>query len=382
MATLMRVICNNWPLKLAALALGLTIWLFVLVNTNPWTVREVEATVTARGVPEGLQVMSMAPSTVRVQLAGRRRNVEDVHASNCEAWVHMAGKLVGEHVVEVVVSTGSLPKGVKPWQDPDLAVLVTLDETVSQMRPVKLSRRGEPAPEYKIIRTDGRPNQVAVSGPQRVVGRVDRVVAEFFVAGTTETRKYTCTLEARDANDVPVEGVVMSPAQAEVTLNVERRTSKQVPVLVGDSLSIPEGYEIQSIGVDPMVVLITAAPAVLDEIESVTIEQIDIPADATVVGVQFDLPDGVAVFGHDSVKITLELAAMRRLTPHETPDEPSPPPRPPPDETPDEPEAGEVDPVPVPQPLPEGDSAPSPTPEQPGEPGTGDPTETDDPASG
>jgi len=325
MKTLARIFRHNWPLKLTAVALALLLWAVVLVKTNPWTVRQFEATVEARNLPEGLQVMSISPPKITVALAGRRRTVDRVAKESLRAYAGVGGRDVGEHQVAVILEPGELPRGVEVLSPSTYTVTVALDKTDRQTRAVQVETRGRTAPGFQASRGRPRPNEVEIRGPRSLVQAVASVVAVIDYSGLQAARTFTSRLEARDARGMPVPGVEIDPSAAEVDVAVEAVNVKTVPVraeLIG-----PRGRTVATIEVSPLVVTITGNPAALREIDFLPTRAMRVEGDAVLPNVDLRLPAGVSVVGDQPsvrVAVTFQPPPSPAPRPAVAPREPEP----------------------------------------------------------
>ncbi len=307
MKILTRILIHNWPLKMLSVGLAVVIWVYVLMTANPWTVRQIEVPVTIRRLPEGLQMMSITPPAVRVRIAGRQRRVERVTTDEMTAMAWLKDPGVGESEAPVTVSVGSQLRGVRVIGTGPATVVVSLDRTIQQPRAVQVSIRGLPAPGFEAVGQSCQPNEVTVSGPQTIVRSVARAVAVVDISGIDSTRALVSPIEARDARDMPVTGVKVHPATADVRVRVARVNTKTVPIVLGE-LTVASGLRIESIDVSPQVITVTGDPAVLAPLRSVRTEPVAFGPDETAVRVQVQLPRGVTAVTDDSVRVTVRFA--------------------------------------------------------------------------
>lgn len=315
MRTLTRVFRHNWHLKLAAIGLALPLWAALLLRVNPWTVHEFEAMVDVQRVPEGLQVISVRPPTVRIALAGRRLAIEKVRGRKLKAYAGVGQRDVGEHAVPVIVDPGELPRGVEVLSPSTYTVTIALDRTETQTRAVVTEFRGRPAPGFAATPGRPRPNEVTISGPRTAVQAVASVVAVVDVSGIQTTRSFSPRLEARDARGMPQEGITITPATAQVRVVVEPINVKTVPVRV--DLVVPRGREIEDIDVTPQVVTITGSPEALRTISFVETARAVADTDGVLPVVPLKLPRGVSVVGDQpTVRIRVRYQPSAPPRPH------------------------------------------------------------------
>lgn len=314
MRTLSRIFRHNWPLKATAVVLAVLLWAVVLVKTNPWTVRRFEATVETRGLPEGLQVMSINPAKVTVALAGRRHAVDRVARETLQAYAGVGDRDVGEHDVPVIVDPGDLPRGVEVLSPSTYTVTVALDKTDEQKRAVVAEFRGRPAPGFAAAPSRPRPNEVTVRGPRSVLQAVAAVVAVIDYSGIQATRTFTSRLEARDARGMPQEGVSITPSSAQVEVAVEAVNVKAVPVRI--DIHPPRGREVAAVDVSPVVVTITGDPETLRSVAFIPTQSVRAEGDGVLPSVPLQLPPGVSLVGDQpSVRVAVTLKPPDRPVP-------------------------------------------------------------------
>jgi YbbR domain-containing protein len=295
--------------------MAVVLWAAVLLRTNPWTVRSLDAPVVAKGVGEGLQVMSVEPSTITVKLAGRRHRVSQVPSALLQATVGLANRDVGEHDVKVLVSqAGRLPAGVEVIEQSVYTVRVIVERTVEQRRAVLTQFRGRLAPGFVARAGRPRPNEVTVRGPRNLVAAVGGVVAVVDYSGLEADRTFTVALEAHDARGMPQAGVVLDPTKVEVDVDVEAVRVKTVSVR--PDLRVPDGRALDVAYTSPATVTITGEPATLRGIASISTVPVSVDDDATLPAVELALPRGISVVGAEPVvRLSVRLAPVEPESP-------------------------------------------------------------------
>jgi YbbR domain-containing protein len=305
-----RILIHNWPLKALSVALATGLWLYVLVTTDPWTVREIDVPIIAQSPPADLQVMSISPATVKVTVAGRRRRVERLQTQLIRAVAVLKQPTTGEQEAAVRISVGSRPRGVEVLALGQTTVIVALDRRASQERAVQVSIRGRPAPGFEAVGQSCRPNQATVAGPESVVRTVTRAVAVVDISGVDSSRSLVSRIEARDARDMPVEGVRLSPSTADVEIRVARVNTRTVTITLGD-LRLPRGVALASVDMEPQVITLTGNPAVLASLRSVRTEPVVFRPGETVTRAVVLLPRGVTAVSEDTVRVSIETESRR-----------------------------------------------------------------------
>lgn len=101
---------RNWELKVAALALAASLWVFVTTSEKGEIV--LSAPVELDALPPGLQVAGERPESVDVQLHGLRAVLGRLGPEHVRARVSLAGVRPGEVVLRLLPEQIVVPAGV------------------------------------------------------------------------------------------------------------------------------------------------------------------------------------------------------------------------------------------------------------------------------
>lgn len=198
---------------------------------------------------DGIQVLSIEPSTVRIQL-----------------------DRVEVRSVPVEVDPGTIPRGLE-IEEPELSV-----------------------------------DEVEVRGPESVLDRVDRAVAFITIdaSGINFDEPVDLTLVDVEGQPVGVGQVDVEPRTVSVRVEVSAvETETTVPVRPTFEEGTPAaGFALEAISVDPANVTVVGLPEVLSQVGVVRTEPLSIDGASSdqVVEVELQLPDGVSLApGEDRV---------------------------------------------------------------------------------
>lgn len=304
---------HNLGLKMISLAVALAIWGAVHNQTDPLVLRHRAVPVEASGVPTNLAVARIEPSQVTVTLYGRTSRFEQLEYSNFRLVADVTHGQVGTQTMPV--SPDGLPEGLEIRSIARAMVRVELDSVVTARRQVFVQTHGDPASGFAAASSSVEPSQVSVSGPSSQVQRVARVVAEVDISGRNAALPTTVTLAAQDAGSLPLSGVRIEPAQAVVTVTLRQVNSKTVPV-VPVILSVPAGYEVGRLTVKPVTVTLTGPANVLTAVDSVQTGPISLrdTREGGTFTAPIRLPDGASTTGAASATVTVR---MRRMDPRQ-----------------------------------------------------------------
>ncbi|MCI0548729.1 MAG: hypothetical protein L0027_15775 [Candidatus Rokubacteria bacterium] len=190
----MRVLLQNWELKLLALILALGLWLFVMSSDRADVV--VSVPVELHQVPPGLVVVGERPESVDVQLQGFRASLGNLRADQVRARVSLAGVREGDVALRLLPEHVVAPRGITVLRISPSRVEVTLEASRSAQVRVEPAFRGVP-PGHRLGLVRVTPSEVTIEGPASLVARVRQVATEpVDIAGATGTVERTAAIVA------------------------------------------------------------------------------------------------------------------------------------------------------------------------------------------
>lgn len=311
---------QNLGLKIISVFIAFGLWAYVMVRENPAVTREVEARVVLRNKAEGLTVLGYSPRSVRLELVGLRRLVQDLSPNQMTAVVDLSEKGVGEHTVPV--TPPQLPQGVTLQAMVPATVRVVLDRLATETHVLSARLRGEPAAGFALGTPQLSRTEAKVTGAASALARLSQVIAEADVSGLNATSEVTAPVHALDQHGDPIEGLEVSPAQVVVVVPVTRAAQASKTLPVRPQTGTPaEGYEVREITVRPEQVTVTGNPAALAALESVSTEMIplaDLTAKQT-YRVKLVLPAGVKRSGEGPIEVTVTVGKRSEAGPGTAP---------------------------------------------------------------
>jgi YbbR domain-containing protein len=211
----------------------------------------------------------------------------------------------------------SLAQPVKIVSRTPQTVTINLEQVVKKDIPIRLIRRGEPAIGYQADDVSLGQQTVQVSGPASVVQNVAEARVLLDIAQASDTINRSIPVEIVDANEVPVAGVTVTPAQVIVEQPISQRGGYRnvvVKVVTSTGSSVGSGYRLTSMSVfPPTVTVFSSNPSLIDSLPGFVETS---PLDLTGVREDIDLPlplnlpDGVEVVGEQTVLVQLSVSAI------------------------------------------------------------------------
>jgi len=244
---MLRIITNNWSLKLTALVLAVALWSHVQGEVNPPD----KATFRVRldvNPPKHMMVAdeSKIPREVLVTLLGPRltlrklgglappnplapaEEVPRLDDERVRAWLDFSSTKGEQNVPVKAELSADLQKKRVEWISANPPVVAVVLESVARKRfPVKAQFSPPLSPRHRVARVVVQPAVAEVSGPSGLVSRVAsvRARADGSAAASGALEATSVALEAVDKAGVAVAGARVEPALAEVTVTVRAATS-------------------------------------------------------------------------------------------------------------------------------------------------------------
>ena len=298
---------HTWPVTLAAVGLATLMYggLALSQNTQNYPgdlqvqiVKQPPNTVILSTPPPVTLIRYFAPSGVPVANSTFLATVD---------LANLAGK-TGIFSVRIDVST----------PDPRIRVL-SYEPNFAQIEIDKLDTRPGipvsvvhgPVPDGLTLGTTTvDPSTVTVSGASTLVSQVESVRADVIIQTTGINVDQDVRLVPVDQLGNPVRPLEVTPPTARVTIPVfsdqKSRTLPVNPIITGNPAA---GFEIESVTVDPQVVLVTGDAdqlAQLTAVDTVPIPMTGVSGDETVT-VKLALPTGVVQVGDSSISVTIKI---------------------------------------------------------------------------
>lgn len=294
--------------KVVAVVLAAFVWLQVVNEQNPLTRQVIEVPVKVVNLAEGWRVISVFPERIKVTLGGRVRTFQRSDLGQIEASVDLSSVQLSPGPLEMkpVVTP---PPGLRVLETSPAVVQVDVDPVVSRQVPVRVLVTGKPHEDYQ----QGAPfltvAEVTVSGPKRLVERVEVASAEVDITGAQSEVLRRVKLVPRDSTGAEVPGLSVTPGETEARVPmIPLPPSKLLPVQVTQDGSPAPGYRVKSITVSPssVKVRLSSANSSPSVIPTKPIKLTGQSSSFTTV-VALALPPGVTPVQYTQVTVSVEI---------------------------------------------------------------------------
>lgn len=161
-----------WGLRLLALGISIGIWFNASVEDRlvP-SERVVEAGVTYNR-PRGFLIVSSVP-TVNVRLQGSKKAIRRLSPFQVNVQVELSQRQQGSATISLDADNVLAPDGLEVLSIEPATIRVDLEREITQRVPVAPDLRGRPAPGMLAQEAEVFPSQVLVTGPATRVERLE-----------------------------------------------------------------------------------------------------------------------------------------------------------------------------------------------------------------
>jgi YbbR domain-containing protein len=188
---------RTWGLRLLALGIAIGIWFNAsLQDRLVYSERLVEAGVSYNR-PRGVVILHPVQS-VNVRLRGSKKAIRQLNPVLVNVTVELSQSQEGTALVRLRPENVTAPDGLEVASiEPD-TIRVELDREVLQRLPVVAKLTGEPARGVTVEEPEVLPNQVQVTGPASLIARIDHLSVPISLDGRSSTFEVSAPVVSPD----------------------------------------------------------------------------------------------------------------------------------------------------------------------------------------
>jgi YbbR domain-containing protein len=169
-----RETARTWGLRLLALGIAIGIWFNAsLQDRLASSERLVEASVSYNH-PRGFVVINPV-GTVNVRLSGSKKAIRKLSPQTVDVTVELSQRQEGMATINLGPESVTAPEGLEVVSIEPPSIHVELAREITQRVPVVAKLTGEPAAGAMVGEPEIFPNQVLVTGPDSMVSRIDHL---------------------------------------------------------------------------------------------------------------------------------------------------------------------------------------------------------------
>ena len=293
-----------------ALALSVSLWIFVTDTENPTRVDVFPSpiAVEAVNVPPGLAVANQLPG-VDIRVAAATDRWQNMTGANFRAYVDLNGLDARSQEAPVRVEVVGM-SAVRVLDSTPRTIPVNLEAFVANRVSIGTRTVGQLPTGYELGGTAPAVSGATVSGPASLVALVTDAVAAVNVTGLTTGVEASVALKPQGAGGGEIRGVRVEPATVKVNVDVIQSTIvRTVPLEVG-VVGVPEaGYRVASVVASPITVQIQGAANTLRQVERLALPAVDVAGARSDIArsIAIPLPPGVTTLGAQRATVTVTI---------------------------------------------------------------------------
>ncbi len=303
---------NNKVNIALSLLIAICGWIYVMYNVDPTTTRtfkDVPVTFTHEDVltSQGIALKSTNNSKITVTVEGKRSSINKMSADDVQAVADLSEAGKGENTIDLSIK---IPSKISVVSESESSITVNVESLDTKEVPARVEYKTESSSDSEPILDENSKEMFIVSGAKSLVSKVKYVripVEEAKLSTTSKT--FNVSLEAVDNKGDVLSHVTVRPAKTSVT--VSKGVTKEVTLKV--KVKNPDDENYKRIYQVPDTVTIKGTQSAVDEVESITTEEVDLSeiTSAGTIPIECILPDGVQL-ANDSLELKLTVNVTKK----------------------------------------------------------------------
>lgn len=314
---------DNWKNKqkiivqLVCILLSLGLWIYVTNIENPIKSYKVSKVPVEIKNADSLKEAGLALSPnqnfyVDLEIEGSTQDLFNVNKSDFTISVDLNEFVLKNGENKIAVTISDAPSTVKIKNSNGLTITINTEAYATKEVPVKSKIDVISKSSYYVATPVFNPKTIMVSGPESLVNKVTKVVAEGEESNAVKTIVKNYIVKPVDKNDKEVTGVQLSQKWAEATIEVNE--GKTVPIKINTTGTLPSGLRLKSISSNTTEIGINGPQSILNSITEIGTEVINLSEinDSTNIQVALGIPDGILIHnGENSITVNIALEKVQ-----------------------------------------------------------------------
>ena len=215
---------RTWGLRLLAMGIAIGIWFNVSVEDRLVSSEKVVEAAIVYNRPNGF-VMINPVQNVNVRVRGSKRAIRQLSPYMVNVSVDLGQRQTGISTIGLTPENVLLPEGMDVVSIEPNNIRVDLEKEVTERLPVVAKLTGRPAAGAKVGQPEVIPNQILVIGPEPVLARIDSLFTR-----PVSLDGHDKTFEEADVTVVlPDPGIQIVPPPSTVSVTVPIQPPAQPP---------------------------------------------------------------------------------------------------------------------------------------------------------
>ena len=314
---------DNWKNKqkiivqLVCLLLSLGLWIYVTNIENPIKSYELSRVPVEIKNADSLKDAGLALSPnqefyVNLKIEGNSQDLFSVDKSDFTISVDLNEFVLKNGENKITVNIENSPSTVKIKNSNGLTITINTEAYSTKEVPVKSKINVISKSSYYVATPIFSPETIIVSGPESLVNKVTKVVAEGEESNAVKTIVKNYIVIPVDENDKEVTGIQLSQKWAEAIIEINE--GKIVPIKINTTGTLPSGLRLKSISSTTTEIGITGPESALSSINEIGTETINLSEikDSTNIDVALGIPDGILIHnGENSITVSIVVEKVQ-----------------------------------------------------------------------
>ena len=314
---------DNWKNKqkiivqLVCLLLSLGLWIYVTNIENPIKSYELSKVPVEIKNADSLKDAGLALSPnqefyVNLKIEGNSQDLFSVDKSDFSISVDLNEFVLKNGENKIAVNIENSPSTVKIKNSNGLTITINTEAYSTKEVPVKSKINVISKSSYYVATPIFSPETIIVSGPESLVNKVTKVVAEGEESNAVKTIVKDYIVTPVDENDKEITGVELSQKWAEAIIEINE--GKIVPIKINTTGTLPSGLRLKSISSTTTEIGITGPESALSSINEIGTETINLSEikDSTNIDVALGIPDGILIHnGENSITVSIVVEKVQ-----------------------------------------------------------------------
>ena len=314
---------DNWKNKqkiivqLVCLLLSLGLWIYVTNIENPIKSYELSRVPVEIKNADSLKDAGLALSPnqefyVNLKIEGNSQDLFSVDKSDFTISVDLNEFVLKNGENKITVNIENSPSTVKIKNSNGLTITINTEAYSTKEVPVKSKINVISKSSYYVATPIFIPETIIVSGPESLVNKVTKVVAEGEESNAVKTIVKDYIVTPVDENDKEITGVELSQKWAEAIIEINE--GKIVPIKINTTGTLPSGLRLKSISSTTTEIGITGPESALSSINEIGTETINLSEikDSTNIDVALGIPDGILIHnGENSITVSIVVEKVQ-----------------------------------------------------------------------
>jgi YbbR domain-containing protein len=308
---MIKRIFNNLPVKIISFVVAAILWVIVIAGQSKAGYFPGKIPINYVNTPSNMIAISDVDS-VRVKIIADPSTWSKLTISNFTAKVDLSNLSEGTHTLPIKIISNS--DAVRIVEENPATVLVRIELAKTKAIPVVVKTVGQPKEGYDVISATTDPEEVNVTGPASLVDSLAQVTASVTLNDSIEDQSLQSKVMALNEQGESIEDLSFSPQQVAVKLKYGRSsTVKTVGIDVDTTGSLPSGYTLDKISVNPSSVTINGNENLLKNITDLSTKPLNLSNINSSITTDLDLvlPDGITLV--DSVKTVKVITTVKQI---------------------------------------------------------------------